>query len=116
MKSYLNKFYALVGFMLLVFALPAKAHHGHGVHHHRWHSHHHHHLHRAPVIIHRDNWVAPLIGGVIIGAAVNEVAKRNENKTVIIERDNDTQVVCSEWREIQTSEGQIYRERICRQQ
>lgn len=81
---------------------------------------HHHHHHR------RNDWVAPtlIIGGAIIAAEIarqNEILREHDrinnippSRTVIIER-VERQTVCSEWREVQDSNGRIYRERVCRE-
>ena len=63
-------------------------------------------------------WIAPLVIGGVVGAAI---AKENQQpqppvivqqpQSVIIQR----QTVCTEWTEIQKSDGQIYRERTCTQ-
>jgi hypothetical protein len=63
------------------------------------------------VIIHRDNWVAPLIGGVILGAVIADAKEKEER--VIIERTQPVQV-CTDWKEVMTDDGRIYKERICR--
>jgi hypothetical protein len=77
----------------------------------------HHHRH-GPVIVQRDNWVAPLIGGVILGAVIAD-SKEKEQKQVIVQPAPVTVtkvIVCSEWKEIMTSDGQVYKERTCREQ
>lgn len=63
-------------------------------------------------------WVAPLVIGGVVGAAI---AKENQQpqppvivqqpQPVVIQR----QTVCTEWKEIQNSDGTIYRERTCTQ-
>jgi len=81
-------------------------HHGHG-HRHHWNHHRH-----APVIVHRhhNDWVVPLVGGVILGAVINEAADRkNDNPAPT------PQVNCTEWREVMQSDGTIARERTCYQ-
>jgi len=101
-------------FLALAVATPAVA----GGHHYRnGYKTQHHHRH-GPVIIHRDNWVAPLIGGVILGAVIAD-AKEKETKQVIVQSAPVTVtkvIVCSEWKEIMTSDGQVYKERTCREQ
>lgn len=114
MKTYFNKFSALVGFLFLALTLPAKAHHG-GHHHYRPHHPHWQHRHWHP----QHGWVVPAIVG---GVVTYEIMRRN--RPVIVEREvvevppapplGDS-VRCTEWREVQTSDGRIYRERTCRQ-
>jgi hypothetical protein len=65
------------------------------------------------------NWVAPLIIGGIAGAVI-----ANQQQPVIVQQQPvyvqqpvivQRQPVCTEWKEIQTPDGQIYRERACSQ-
>lgn len=81
--------------------------------HHRSHwNHHRHHIHRhhGPVIIHRhhDNWVAPLVGGVIIGAIIADANAKEKEEQIVKDK------VCTEWKEIITEDGKIYKERTCK--
>lgn len=79
---------------------------------HHWHKHQRGHWHR-----HGDGrwvWVPAVI---VTGALAYELGRqqRQERETIIVERevlpvDNRK---CTEWREIQTSDGKIYRERTC---
>jgi hypothetical protein len=75
---------------------------------HHGHRHWNHHRH-TPVIVHRhhNDWVVPLVGGVVLGAVINEA----------IDRKNETPatVTCTEWKEVQQSDGTITRERTCYQ-
>jgi hypothetical protein len=78
--------------------------------------HHRHHGYHGPSVVYRDSWVAPLILGGIAGAVI---ANNRQTETVIIQQQPSVvvqrQVVCTEWKEIQQPDGQIYRERTCTQ-
>jgi hypothetical protein len=83
----------------------------------QWHHGHHHH---GPRVIYRDsNWVAPLFGGVVLGAVI---ANSRQPETVVVQQPPvvvqqpvyvQRQPVCTEWKEIQQPDGTIYRERSC---
>jgi hypothetical protein len=90
------------------FTRPAVVHVHHG--HRHWNHHRHH-----PIIVHRhhDNWVAPLVGGVILGAVIADANARDKEK-VIVQSQPVTPRNCTEWKEVMTDDGKIYRERICR--
>lgn len=83
---------------------------------HHGHRHWNHHRH-APVIIHRHNydWVAHVIGGVIIGAAINEISRPHVVERPVVIQPSTNAVSCTEWREIQQPDGTIARERTCYQ-
>ena len=74
-----------------------------------------HHRHPAPrtIIVERNDWIAPLIIGGIAGAVIANANQQpvvvQQPQTVIVQ----TQTVCTAWKEIQQSDGQIYRERTC---
>ena len=82
--------------------------------------HHHHRPYYGPTVVYRDNWVAPLILGGIAGAVI-----ARESQPVIVQQPPvvvqqspvyvQRQPVCTEWKEIQQPDGQIYRERTCTQ-
>lgn len=81
--------------------LPVLAqHHGHGFRHHH---------HRGPAI---GWWVAP----VVVGAISYELGRQQVivQQPVIIEQQPIPQNQnCGPWKEVQTSDGRIYRERTC---
>jgi len=90
----------ILSMLLIVVAGTASAqwrHHGHG-----------------PTVIYRDsNWAAPLILGGIVGAVI-----ANQQQSVIVQQPPvyvQRQTVCTEWKEIQYPDGQVYRERTCTQ-
>jgi len=68
------------------------------------------------------NWVPALIIGGMAGAAI---ANSKQTETVIVQQPSvvvqnppvyvQRQPVCTEWKEIQTADGTIYRERTCTQ-
>ena len=94
--------------MLLV-SIPAMAqHHGHGFRHHG----HHGYYYGGGV---NGNWVAPLI----IGGVVTYALTRPAPQPVIVEQQStviQTQIsTCTEWKEIQSSDGRVYKERTCYQ-
>ena len=81
----------------------AQHYHGHGLRH----------GHHGPRIIYRDNWVAPAIGALIIGAAINEAHNRH-TQTVVIQNPNvQPGQMCTPWTETQNSDGTITRTRTC---
>lgn len=97
------------GLLLTGLALTVNAQHRH-------HYHHYHHYHQ-----HRHNHNMAILGAAVLGAGVGYVLTRPPQVVIqepvyvqpptytYIER-ND----CTEWREIITSDGRLYRERICR--
>ena len=94
--------------LLTLAAVPAMAQHwhGHGFRHHGHYS-------------GGSGWVAPLIIGGVVGAAIANSREPvvvqpqptivYQNPPVYVQR----QTVCTEWKEIQNSDGTIYRERTC---
>jgi hypothetical protein len=62
-----------------------------------------------------SGWVAPLIIGGVVGAVIANRPVQAE--TVIIQRQPIyvPQESCTPWKEIQTPDGQTYRERTCTQ-
>jgi hypothetical protein len=90
---------------LVCTALPALAqHYGHGFRHHGHH--------RGPGVAW---WVAPVVIGAIgyeLGRQQTVVVQQQpvivQNPPIFTQQEN-----CTPWKEIQTSDGKIYRERTC---
>lgn len=62
------------------------------------------------------NWVAPLIVGGVVGYALTRPEPVVVQQPVIVQQDPPVIVQgqnCTAWKEIQTPEGRIYRERSC---
>ena len=103
--------------LLTLVTAPAMAQHwhGHGFRHHG----HHGYYYGGGV---NGKWVAPLIIGGVVGAAI---ANNRQQETIVIQRPPvviqnppviiERQTVCTEWKEIQNADGVIYRERTCTQ-
>ena len=96
----------LISLALLMVTVPALAQHWrHGHHGHYGHARHYGH----------NNWVAPLIIGGVVGAVIaNRPAQAD---TVIVQQQPIyvPQESCTPWKEVQTPDGRIYRERTCTQ-
>ena len=62
-----------------------------------------------------SGWVVPIIIGGVVGAAIANRPAQAE--TVIVQQQPIyvSQESCTPWKEIQTSDGKIYRERTCTQ-
>ena len=104
----------LAGLIALVIAVPAIAQHRHGHHPHFMHRH-------GPTVIYRDNWVGPLVGGVVLGAIIADANKPTVvlQQPVIVQQPpivlQPANTVCTEWKEIMNPDGTIYKERTCYQ-
>jgi len=99
----------LLGLALLTLTSTAMAQHWH----HHWNHHHRHHgyIHGGG----NGNWVAPLIIGGVVGAAI---ANNRRQETIVLQQPPvyvHRQTVCTEWKEIMNIDGIIYRERTCTQ-
>jgi hypothetical protein len=82
----------------------AQHYHSHGLRHHGHY--------RGPGV---GWWVAPVVTGVI----GYEIAKQQQvivqQQPVVVQQQSVQTQTCSEWKEVQTSDGKIYRERTCTQ-
>lgn len=79
------------------------------------------------VVVERNDWIAPLIIGGIAGAVIANANQPQpvivqpqpmivQPQPVIVQREIvQRETVCTEWKEIQTYDGRIYRERGCYQ-
>ena len=118
----IKKFLAIAVASTALIATQAMAqHHGYG-----------HRPHHGPRIQHHHSgggWIAPLIGGVIVGSIIADANARKEKETVIVQDQpviirqqspvyvqQAPQTVCTAWKEILSSDGSVYRERTCYQQ
>jgi hypothetical protein len=82
----------------------AQYYHGHGIRHHGHY--------RGPGV---GWWVAP----VVVGAIGYELGRQQvivQQQPVVIQQQTiPPSITCTEWKEVQSSDGKIYRERTCSQ-
>jgi hypothetical protein len=100
--------------LLTLAAVPAMAQHYHG-HGFRHHGHHGYYYGGG-----NGNWVAPLIIGGFVGAAI---ANNRQQEPIVLQQPPvvvhqqpiivQQQSGCTAWKEIQSADGTIYRERTC---
>ncbi len=94
----------LVALSLVALTGTAMAqHHGHGFRHHGHH--------RGPNM---GWWVAP----VVVGAISYELGRQQvivQQQPVIVQQQTVQAQTCTDWKEVHTSDGKIYRERTCTQ-
>jgi hypothetical protein len=79
-------------------------HHGHGFRHHGHH--------RGPSM---GWWVAPVVVGAISYELGRQQVIVQQPPIVIQQQTVPPSITCTEWKEVQTSDGKIYRERTCTQ-
>ena len=103
----MKKIIVALSLLALTGTAMAQHYHSHGFRYHNYH---------GPRVIYRDNWIAPAVGALIIGAAINEAHNRHVQSQVIIQN-SPTQLgqVCTPWTETQNSDGTITRTRTCNQ-
>jgi hypothetical protein len=98
----MKKIVVALSLLALTGTAMAQHYHGHGIRHH------------GPRVIYRDNWIAPTIGALIIGAAINEAHHRNQQTQVIVQSNSvPPGQMCTPWTETQHSDGTITRTRTC---
>jgi hypothetical protein len=103
----MKKILVTLSLLALTGSAMAQHYHGHGFRHHG---------HYGPRVIYRDNWIAPAVGALIIGAAINEAHNRNQQTQVVIQNQQPMiGQVCTPWTETQNSDGTITRTRTCNQ-
>jgi hypothetical protein len=100
----MKKILVALSLLALTGTSMAQHYHGHGFRHH------------GPRVIYRDNWIAPAVGALIIGAAINEAHNRHIQTQVVIQNPPTLLgQVCTLWTETQNSDGTITRTRTCNQ-
>jgi len=100
----MKKILVALSLLALTGSVMAQHHHGHGFRYH------------GPHVIYRDNWIAPAVGALIIGAAINEAHNRQVQSQVIIQNPPPPLgQVCTPWTETQNPDGTITRTRTCNQ-
>jgi hypothetical protein len=95
----------LVALSLLAVTGTAMAqHHGHGFRHHGHH--------RGPSM---GWWVAPVVVGAISYELGRQQVIVQQQPIVVQQQSIPPSITCTEWKEVHTSDGKIYRERTCNQ-
>ena len=95
----------LVALSLVALTGTAMAqHHGHGLRHHGHH--------RGPSM---GWWVAPVVAGAISYELGRQQVIVQPQPIVIQQQSIPPSITCTDWKEVQTSDGKIYRERTCTQ-
>ena len=103
----MKKILVALSLLALTSTAMAQHYHGHGFRHHNYH---------GPRVVYRDNWIAPAVGALIIGAAINEAHNRHVQTQVIIQNPPPAPgQICTPWTETQNSDGTITRTRTCNQ-
>ena len=99
----MKKILLALSLLALTSTAMAQHYHGHGVYHHG----------HGPRVIYRDNWIAPAVGALIIGAAINEAHNRHTQTVVIQNPPAQIGQICTPWTETQNPDGSITRTRTC---
>jgi hypothetical protein len=107
MKTYkrdITKMKKLLALLLLTVSFTASAQHFHHPHN-NWN-------YRYYYGGSNGGWVAPLIIGGVVGAAIAN-RPMTHTETVIVQQPIIAEQTCTAWKEIQANDGTIYRERTC---
>ena len=100
----MKKILVALSLLALTGTAIAQHYHGHGFRHHGHH--------RGPSM---GWWVAP----VVVGAIGYELGRQQvivQQQPIVIQQQSiPPSITCTEWKEVQTSDGKIYRERTCTQ-
>ena len=100
----MKKILVALSLLALTGTAIAQHYHGHGFRHHGHH--------RGPSM---GWWVAP----VVVGAIGYELGRQQvivQQQPIVIQQQSiPPSITCTEWKEVQTSDGKIYRERTCNQ-
>jgi hypothetical protein len=98
----MKKIIVALSLLAVTGSVIAQPYHGHGIRHGGYY--------RGPSY---GWWVAPVVP-VVTGVIGYEIA-RNQQQPVIVQQQTVQTQTCTEWKEIQSSDGKIYRERTCSQ-
>ena len=100
----MKKILVALSLLALTGSAMAQHYHGHGFRHHGHY--------RGPGV---GWWVAP----VVVGAISYELGRQQQvivqQQPVIIQQPAPINQTCTDWKEVQTPDGKIYRERTCTQ-
>jgi len=100
----MKKILVALSLLALTGSAMAQHYHGHGFRHHG--------QYRGPGV---GWWVAP----VVVGAIGYELGRQQvivQQQPVVIQQQSvPGNITCTDWKEVQTSDGKIYRERTCTQ-
>jgi len=99
----MKKIIVALSLLALTGTAVAQHYHGHGFRHHGHH--------RGPSM---GWWVAP----VVVGAISYELGRQQvivQQQPIIVQQQTVQAQTCTDWKEVHTSDGKIYRERTCTQ-
>jgi len=100
----MKKILVALSLLALTGTAMAQHYHGHGFRHHGHY--------RGPGV---GWWVAPVVVGAISYELGRQQVIVQQQPVVIQQQTVPANVTCTDWKEVQTSDGKIYRERTCTQ-